>query len=185
MESELSAENQRLRRRVEELERQLEEWKREYVIPMLLQRLLSPTHRDAAFEQLLSFGYEIVPILIALLEKPLKTLKEVGALIEQETLAGDFYESFLRLQVIEGLVRLGAKEAVKPLLKLLKSPDTRLKLKALWALSKLGDSPQNLVFQIAESLNNADLKVREEAFALLGDLGNPDAIPSSSRFSET
>ena len=177
MESELSAENQRLRRRVEELERQLEEWKREYVIPMLLQRLLSPTHRDAAFEQLLSFGYEIVPILIALLEKPLKTLKEVGALIEQETLAGDFYESFLRLQVIEGLVRLGAKEAVKPLLKLLKSPDTRLKLKALWALSKLGDSPQNLVFQIAESLNNADLKVREEAFALLGDLGNSAAIP--------
>jgi len=176
MESELSAENQRLRRRVEELERQLEEWKREYVIPMLLQRLLSPTHRDAAFEQLLSFGDEIVPVLIALLEKPSKTLREIGALIEREELPDYLYES-LRLQVIEGLVRLGAKEAVKPLLKLLKSPDTRLKLKALWALSKLGDSPQNLVFQIAESLNDADLKVREEAFALLGDLGNPDAIP--------
>lgn len=46
MESELLAENQRLRRRVEELERQLEEWKREYVIPMLLQRLLSPDRKS-------------------------------------------------------------------------------------------------------------------------------------------
>ncbi len=172
MESELLAENQRLRRRVEELERQLEEWKHEYVIPMLLRRLLSPTHRDAAFEQLLSFGDEIVPILIALSEKPLKTLKEVGALIEREA----SYES-LRLQVIEGLVRLGAKDAVKPLLKLLKSPDSRLKLKALWALGKLGESSDKVISKIAQLLNDANLRVREEAFALLGDLGNPAAIP--------
>ena len=176
MESELLAENQRLKQRVKELERQLEEWKREYVIPTLLQRLLSPTHRDAAFEQLLSFGDEIVPILIALSEKPLKTLKEIGALVEQEALTSDFYES-LRLQVIKGLVRLGTKDAVKSLLKLLKSPNTRLKLKALWALGKLGDSSNEVISQIVELLNDANLRVREEAFALLGDLGNSAAVP--------
>jgi HEAT repeat protein len=171
MESELLAENQRLRQRVEELERQLEEWKRKFVIPMLLQSLLSPTHRDAAFEQLLSFRDEVVPILLGLLEKPLKTLKETGALIEREALTSDLYEG-LRLQVIEGLVRLRSKEALKPLLKLLKSPNSRLKLKALWALGKLGKSSNEVISQIAQVLNDPDLKVREEAFALLGDLGD-------------
>jgi HEAT repeat protein len=176
MESELLAENQRLRQRVEELERQLEEWKRKFVIPMLLQRLLSLTHRDAAFEQLLSFRDEVVPILLGLLEKPLKTLNETGALIEREALTSDLYEG-LRLQVIEGLVRLRSKEALKPLLKLLKSPNSRLKLKALWALGKLGKSSNEVISQIAQVLNDPDLKVREEAFALLGDLGDPAAIP--------
>lgn len=175
MESELLAENQRLKQRVKELERQLEEWKRKYVIPTLLQRLLSPTHRDAAFEQLLSFGDEIVPILIALSEKPLKTLKEIGALVEREALTSDFYES-LRLQVIEGLVRLRAKEAVKPLLRLINSPNSRLRLKALWALGKLSESPSDVISQIAQLLEDSNLKVREEAFTLLGDLGNPAAI---------
>ncbi|MFN4180063.1 MAG: HEAT repeat domain-containing protein [Armatimonadota bacterium] len=169
---ELLAENQRLKQKVAELERKLEEWKREFVIPMLIRKLLVPKYRDLAFKQLLSFGDEAVQILLDLLEDPQKVLLDSGVLYPLHEAHED-----LRLVAIDRLVQLQAKEAVNALLKLLESENSRLRSRALWALGKLGELSDEVVPQIFELINDPDFRVKEEALSLLSDLGNAAAIP--------
>lgn len=169
---ELLVENQTLKQKVVELERKLEEWKREFVIPTLIRRLLIPKHRDLAFKQLLSFGDEAVQILLDLLEDPQKVSPDLGVFYPSHMAYED-----LRLVAIDRLVQLQVKEAVGVLSKLFNSENSRLRLRTLWALSKLGELSDEVVSQIFELINDPDFRVKEEALQLLGDLGNAAAIP--------
>ncbi len=168
---ELFAESQRLRQKVEELEQRLEELKR-WLIPMLVRQLVSPKERHATFEALLNFEREANEIFLGILEQPAKTLSRFGLTLPE--LEPD--ATSLRLLAMEGLVRLGSREAVEVLQKFCDTQNTRLRLNALWALAKLGDPDKHFPL-IAEFLDDRNLQVRMEAVEALGEWGNPAAIP--------
>jgi len=169
---ELLAENQRLKQKVEELEQKLAKLKQN-LIPLLVRQLAHPQERPIAFEVLLNFEQEAIAVFLSILEHPVKTLMDFG-LSSLEVIGLE--NAGLRLLAIEGLVRLKARTAVNVLEKFVNAKDSQLRLKALWALAKLGD-PDKCFPLVVKFLNDPDLRIREEAVMTLGEWGNPAAIP--------
>lgn len=112
-----------------------------------LKDLLAPKHRESLLKCCWLSATKRDKFCLAFLRSLKRPCKTFSALEEQEALAGKFYKS-LRLKAIDGSVRLQVKEAIKPLLKLIKSGSVCLRLRALWALGKLRDSSNKVVQQI-------------------------------------
>ena len=80
-----------------------------------------------------------------------------------------------RNAVVNTLVQLGGKKAVKPLLAKLNDPDTTVRQAAVMALGQLGD--RQAVPPLLEKLNDPDTSVRQAAVMALGQLGDKQAVP--------
>jgi len=131
------------------------------------------TLRESALELLEAAAFEDSALLRA---NALEAMHPVPSRVEPLARAGLTDENtgvrFTSLMTIGKLKLQGSRQFVGPLLD---DPDPRVRMAALYALHRLGERVDQTPF--AQHLLSGESSIRSQAAYILGEIGNPSAIP--------